>query len=290
MKTAYSYAILRYVHDVVTGEFVNVGVVLHAPEAKYLDATCLMTFGRLSAFFGGIEGERFRRSLRHIELAVRRAGDRLKNELPFEQHPSDALSWAQSVLPPDDSSLQFHPGGGGITADPTFELADLFRRYVLMYGQRAERPSRSDEEILRTFKQELSEKNLWRHVQPKTIRTENYEHEFPVAWKNGFWHACEAVSFDLVDPGNIVEKANNWVGRATSLRESEERFRLMLLVGEPRGDEKLQGAYVKARNILKKMPVEHQLIPESEAPALALMIERDLREEGILGDNVEPDE
>lgn len=31
MKTNYSTIILRYVHDVVTGEFANIGVVLYAP-------------------------------------------------------------------------------------------------------------------------------------------------------------------------------------------------------------------------------------------------------------------
>ena len=32
MKTNYSTIILRYIHDVVTGEFANIGVVLYAPD------------------------------------------------------------------------------------------------------------------------------------------------------------------------------------------------------------------------------------------------------------------
>jgi hypothetical protein len=28
MKTPYSFSVLRYIHDVVTGEFINVGVAL----------------------------------------------------------------------------------------------------------------------------------------------------------------------------------------------------------------------------------------------------------------------
>jgi hypothetical protein len=34
MKTTYSFTILRYVHDIATGEFVNMGVALYAPEAS----------------------------------------------------------------------------------------------------------------------------------------------------------------------------------------------------------------------------------------------------------------
>ncbi len=36
MKTPYSFVTLHYVHDVVTGEFANVGVVLYAPEQRLL--------------------------------------------------------------------------------------------------------------------------------------------------------------------------------------------------------------------------------------------------------------
>ena len=33
MKTTFTYTVLRYVHDIATGEFVNMGVALDAPEA-----------------------------------------------------------------------------------------------------------------------------------------------------------------------------------------------------------------------------------------------------------------
>ena len=40
-KQAYSYTVLRYVHDVVSGESLNVGVVMHAPGAGFLKAQTL---------------------------------------------------------------------------------------------------------------------------------------------------------------------------------------------------------------------------------------------------------
>jgi hypothetical protein len=45
------------------------------------------------------------------------------------------------------------------------------------------------------------------------------------------WHVFEPVSFDLVEAGSMLEKANRWVGRATNLRDSAEPFKLHLLVG-----------------------------------------------------------
>ena len=35
MKTTYTYTVLRYVHDPSTGESVNVGVAIYAPEAGF---------------------------------------------------------------------------------------------------------------------------------------------------------------------------------------------------------------------------------------------------------------
>jgi hypothetical protein len=37
---SYTYTVLRYVHNTTSGEFVNVGVVLYAPEARYASAVC----------------------------------------------------------------------------------------------------------------------------------------------------------------------------------------------------------------------------------------------------------
>jgi Protein of unknown function (DUF3037) len=52
MKTTFTYTVLRYVHDIATGEFVNMGVVLYAPEARYVSALCNPRYGRLSKMFG----------------------------------------------------------------------------------------------------------------------------------------------------------------------------------------------------------------------------------------------
>ncbi len=51
MKTTYTFTVLRYVHDITTGEFANVGVALFAPEAKYLGAICTPRYGRLTRIF-----------------------------------------------------------------------------------------------------------------------------------------------------------------------------------------------------------------------------------------------
>lgn len=278
MKVRYSFAVLRYVHDVVTGEFVNVGVLLYAPQAKYLEMACLSTYGRLSGFFGPLDGEHFKRMMRQIETGVRSAASRIFTEL-FERTPEDALACAVQVLPADDSSLQFAPGGGGMAEESTFGkvLDRTFERYVTQYSQRPVREARTDAEIWPAFRNELQAQHVLAALHPKRVTAPDYDHEFPLAWKNGIWNAAEAVSFDLTDTGSVVEKANRWLGRGVNLRDSSEQFKLYLLVGEPRsGSDDLHSAFARAMNILRKMPLRHELISERDARAFALRVKEDL--------------
>ena len=76
---------------------------------------------------------------------------------------------------------------------------------------------------------------------------------------------------------SIVEKANRWVGRAASLNDSPEAFQIHLLLGEP-VDTQLQGTFLKAQNILKKMPGRTELIRENDAEAFAEAFEREVRQ------------
>jgi hypothetical protein len=84
MRIAYSFSVLRYVHDPVTQEFANVGVALYAPQAKYLSAICTPNYGRLSKIFDRIDGEHFRQVTRYLQARIEERGHRLESELPFE--------------------------------------------------------------------------------------------------------------------------------------------------------------------------------------------------------------
>ena len=47
MKTAYSYSVLRYMHDAVTQELINIGVAVYSPEGKFFDAICTTSYRRI---------------------------------------------------------------------------------------------------------------------------------------------------------------------------------------------------------------------------------------------------
>ena len=83
-KIPYSFSVLRYVHDPVTQEFANIGVVLYSRSARYLDAMCTVNYGRISNMFGEIDGNKFRQTTRYVQDRLRNLGAELRAGLPFE--------------------------------------------------------------------------------------------------------------------------------------------------------------------------------------------------------------
>ncbi|MDD5676571.1 MAG: DUF3037 domain-containing protein [Kiritimatiellae bacterium] len=279
MKTAYSFVILRYMHDVVTGEFVNIGVALYAPGAKFLGGLCNTRYGRVGKMFGEIDGDYFRGLMRYIEARFEELGDKLCNELPLNGMPSDILQIAKGILPQDDSSLQWSEAGGGQTENPAKTLEDLFVMMVERYEGRAQRPTREDGDVWRVFKKELETRHVLARLQSKRIIAQNYDYEFEHSWKNKRWHVYEPVSFDLLEADSILDKANRWLGRVMTLQDSPDKFKLHILLGEP-SLEKLQPAYAKAENILNNMPGEKEFVKEREAESFSIALADEMAAHG----------
>jgi hypothetical protein len=275
MKVAYSYSVLRYVHDPVTQEFINIGVAVFSPAAKYLRAICTTSYGRITNAFQKIDGNRFRQLSRYIQDQICAIGAEYESALPFESGQAIEHLLAK-VLPPDDSAIQFSKAGVGLSSDLDRTLQELFDRHVEQYTAMSDSPRRSDEDIWRVFREPLDRVHVTPRLKPKRIVAPSYEYEFERSWKNEVWHVYEPVSFDMVEAASILDKANRWVGRATSLMDSAEPFRIHLLLGEPH-DDRLKSTFAKAQNILNKMPVTKELIRESEAEAFAEELAREVQ-------------
>jgi len=132
IRYAYTHSVLRYVHDITAGEFVNVGVALCAPEARYVGALCRTTYGRLARLFPGMDGQSFRATMCYIQSQFKLLGAELANK-PQPRSFGTVIDLAHMVLPSDDSGLQWAPIGGGLTRDPSRELKKLYERMVMQY-------------------------------------------------------------------------------------------------------------------------------------------------------------
>jgi hypothetical protein len=272
-KKPYTYTVLRYVHDLATAEFVNVGVVIHCPKQRYLGAKLRRTHGRFSELFPDLDPAAFRSAMSTIDRALKTAGEAYKKDDLFRSD-ANAASLARSVLPADDSSLQWSPVGSGLTSNAEQQLEHLFLRLVGRYDEKQEH-RRTDADVWRPIREKLDQAKLTSKLTEKLIHSSVDSHEFKHAWKNGVWHCFEAVSFDLADADGIKNKARRWTGHLTSISGATDPFKPYFIVGAPT-DSKLLQAFQDALAILKKSPVETEVFAETDVDMLVARFEAEM--------------
>lgn len=273
-RRPYTYVLLRYRHDPLSGEFANVGVLLHQSSSGFLEAKVRSTLGtRLTKMFPSLDTDSFKGGLHSIarrvsKLGLREGGDMLSSL-------SDASEFAKRALPQDDSSFVWSPLGSGITNDPRQTMDKLYERFVAQYDGKA-KTSRVDADVWRPVRDLLLARNIADRLQPKVIRSPVDQVEFDHAWKNGAWHCYQPLSFDLSSSDNIREKAARWAGHMLALSDSDELFRPHFIVGPP-SNPQLEPAYEQALALLKRSPGAPEVVEESSADILVDQIEDQLR-------------
>lgn len=267
---SYEYSILRYVHDTTTGEFINVGVVLYSKPEHFIGSKFRTTISRISAVFPDANKTHLRKVLKFIGSRFEDVSESYRTQLALSETPSFE-GVIHSILPKDDSSLQWSPISSGITIDFQEELNDLFSRYVTKYDSPQGRERRTEQDIWKDFEKTLTKFSLSEKLEPKKISVQDDEIEFKHAWKNGVWHCIEPVSFDLSTGEYLRDKAHRWLGQMSSIQQAKDRFKLYLLLSPP-SDTRLNDAFSKAISILKKMPIHNEIYLETESQDLALSI------------------
>ena len=266
-RYTYSYSILRYVHDVATSEFVNVGVAVHCPEQGFFKVRCRSTAGRVSQVFPSLNIKGFRFLMRTVSTKFNALTKALSNRLEFSEQSDNLELLLKSVTPTDDSALVWSVISSGLTIDPQKTVDDLYLRYVTKYESKHAEHRRSDDDVWRHFKKELESRKIEDFFTEKTIEGHVDEVKFKSAWKNGAWHCVEPLSFDLSIAESLKEKARNFLGHITSVSDSNEVFKIYLLVAKP-SDHKLEDAFNLAIQILEKLPGDKEIYTEEQTNIL----------------------
>lgn len=272
-REPYTYMILRYRHDPVAGEQINVGVVLHAARSGFLGAAIRKAYGRVAKLFPSVDGTTLRHDLAGLERAFRKlAKENVHNDLV--SRPNIA-TYALQVVGRDDSSLIWSEIGSGITADPAKTLEDLHSRFVAQYDE-VNAARRSDADIWKPFRDLLVERKIADIFEQKTITAVHDEVEFDHAWKNGKWHCFQPLSFDLVTADGIQEKAARWVGHMVGLKSAADHFQPYFILGAPT-DPQLHAAYDRAMEFISSAPLTPKIITEETFGAFADELEDKIR-------------
>jgi hypothetical protein len=276
LSEAYSYIVLRYVHDVVSGECVNVGLVLVAPGQRRLLARTRTTFGRIRQMFPDLHVTAFREAMG----AIGRGADSVRQRLDagdLGTGSPNALVCGRMILPDDDSSLQWSEMGAGLSSDIDQTFADLYRRFVTRHDRAAPR-RKQDEDIWRPVRLGLQERGVEIPFERKIVTGKTDSIAFEHAWRNGRWHVYEPVSLDLSDAEGIREKARRWRGHLSAVEDGlREEVNLVLLLGRP-GDPSLLGAYENGVAILQGASCAPRIVEENAIGHLLAQIEDDVRQ------------
>jgi hypothetical protein len=278
-KSTYTYTTLRYVHDVTTGEFVNVGVAMFAPDMSYAGAKCRKTITRVKSIFPGLNADAFKASMRYVESKFKEVQDEIsqhKGQLLLTGNCKTALEIALNTIGKDDSALQWSPMGSGSTINPEATLENLYKRMVASNDEVSASSHRQDVDVWRKFSSALQNRKLLEHFKPKVISVKDDEIKFEHAWKNGVWHCLAPVSFDLSSSASIKDKAHKWLGQLSSVGDAKDKFKVYFLVGEPSQSD-LSDAAMSAVNILKKSQLTSVVYTEQETEKLAELIEQEVK-------------
>lgn len=121
---AFDYAVVRVVPRVEREEFMNVGVVLHAPTLAWLGCELRVDRARLGAFAPGLDGDAVAAMLEGFRRVC--AGERGAG--PIAALPRvERFHW---LVAPRSAVIQTSAVHGGMCADPAAALAELFARRV----------------------------------------------------------------------------------------------------------------------------------------------------------------
>lgn len=277
-RRSFSFCVLRYVHDPVAAESMNVGVVVYSAEAKFLDTALMYSYRRLSEAFAGFDAEGYRRALRSLHEQVARIRDEMFSpNLSPANFPPDAVSVMRSLWPDQQLGLRIGDASSGFSEDLTVTTHQLFDRFIDSQYSRSYEERRTDEQVWQSYAEKLRGTALPKVLQPVSFSTENLSAEF-MGFKNERWHLMQPISLDYARESSIARKAKEFLGEFVELADNEEvrKGRLYLLLGAPT-HANYQNAYRHAKDMLKKIPFDASIIEEADAAAFAVTMDEFVR-------------
>ncbi len=277
----YTYTVLRYRHDPLAGEVVNVGIVLHAPQSGYLECAIRSTYGRFSKLYPDFDGGALTADLKRIQTAIQRMSNAELTDLFASEKTAEVF--AKRAVDDPAGSYFWSELKSGITKSPESDLKNLFYRYIGKFDSVA-KVRKSDADVWKPARDKIMERQLAEFFESKTIRSNRDEVAFDHAWKNGIWHCFQPLSFDLSDVDSIQNKAARWVGHVVGLSTADDEFRPYFIVGRP-SEARLEHAYERAIAFLSEAPTQHapKVVREDEVDAFVDSLASQIKSSGSHG-------
>ena len=273
----YQYQIVRYIHDRMTGEFVNVGLVFYDPKSLFLKCKVVNKYSRISNFFTDVKGQFLINSLKHFENKI--------NEFPssyekdFQKYSENIESITRYILPKDDSALICTEVRKAIDIDIEKAFEDMFERIVDRYTEEPISNQHNDNYAWKKYYKSYFDKyGLTKKLKKHSVKTKGDKIEFDKAWKNGVWNCYQSLSLDLTREESIKNKIYRWSGVLRQLESTNEDIHLYFLTTTPKVDHNIQGLIKQALSIKgsSKNKIKVTLVKENEAETFAAKVKREM--------------
>ncbi len=278
---SFQFALVRYVHNLLSGEFVNVGIVMWIPSEHRARLKLNTATRRLTSFFPGFDRSGYQMILRDLEGRMTQMCDSKVNAEQLDCFLR--LDRIEQVLPlllrEDSSCFQWSQIMSGIHDHPERRFEELFEHLVRMHEPAVEPRDdtrRDEDSIIASIESKLEKRKLGgklrKHVE---IKGRLLDYTFEAGWQNGVSQVLEPISFDLQNQGKIQDKAIRWAGRLYSLSRESEQFQFTAVIAPPSSGD-LAGSFTSAKEILASAPMVRKILMEDEFDDFIPEIERDL--------------
>jgi hypothetical protein len=275
--------------DQFTGEFANLGIVLFAPEANYLACKMTSRYARLSEFFGEVNGTFLMAALRRIESEINRYNKELNSpentnagKIGFE----NLEQLTASILPKDDSALQFSQSSYGIDVEAEITLHDLFERIIEKYNAEEHQAKHTDQFVWRkVYKNYFDKYGITKNLKKHKVPVNNVEINFDKAWKNGVWNCFQPLALDLKSKDAIETKVFKWSGIIRALEDTNEEMNLYFLINAPTEHKELE-SFIKETLSLKNNGLKVGIVEEDKAEAFAKKVRRVMEASNVIDDDL----
>lgn len=273
----FQYQTLRYMPDRMSGEFINIGVIVLDLEQSKMYFRFYNRTGRLHNFFPEVNSLFIKQTINKIESGLRQLEESLDTPI-FAEKINSLETITSQVLAKDDSALFFTDVKTVLDIDGQTLLQELFERLVMRHVIDEERSSIQDNEVwTKIYKPYFEKASFAPELKEAVVKTKHDELHFDKTIRNGQLHCFEPISFQLTSDDNIRRKAYTWSGRLQELETSKEPMHIYLLAAMP-SDHKLQSLLKDKFNNKKIGETIIELVDERNAEQVVNKVEKLMEE------------
>ncbi|GAA4356853.1 hypothetical protein GCM10023165_50150 [Variovorax defluvii] len=127
----FTHTVLRYVHDIGTAEFINVGLVVAMTDVPCVAAKFNTDFRRVKCAFPTLDVEVFVARMKRLQSCFDGIDETWCTELRARVGDS-LMALVRSVLPLEDTALHWSPVGADAGGPLPAALQLLYQRFVVI--------------------------------------------------------------------------------------------------------------------------------------------------------------